>query len=246
LKPLTATEVLQVWEESSGQPLIDKSIRLLAKACSVSNPDQLFHLSIGDRDARLLRIREWMFGYTLRNKVNCPKCAETIEWETNTRDLHLKSYSQDLSVKKFYLESNDYSVQFRLPDSLDLFEITKEPKSEDSGKKMISNCILTITKNDIKCVPDDLPLSVWEALSDRMSEEDPQADIRMNLTCPACRHDWEANFDIAGYLWTEINNWARRILAEVSLLAKAFSWSEQDLLNMSPYRRQLYIELLQK
>jgi hypothetical protein len=66
----------------------------------------------------------------------------------------------------------------------------------------------------------------------------------MLLTCPNCCNQWEGQFDIASYLWTEINTWARHMLQEVYLLARAFGWSEYAILTMSPQRRQLYLEMI--
>jgi hypothetical protein len=89
-----------------------------------------------------------------------------------------------------------------------------------------------------------LPDHILKALSRRMDELDPQADIRMQLTCPRCAHQWETLFDIASILWHEINHWAERMLLTVHRLAKAYGWSEQDILSMSPIRRQFYLELV--
>jgi hypothetical protein len=185
-----------------------------------------------------------MFGNVLRNKFNCPGCAEIIEWETDTKELHLQPFSQKLFVREFFLEKDGYSIQFRLPDSFDIAKISEGRLSESADKKMLSDCIIKISRDNNEYISDDLPESVSKALNDRMSEEDPQADIRMELICPRCKHCWETYFDIGSYLWTEINNWAQHILHQVYLLAKAFSWSEKDILNMSAYRRQLYIGML--
>ena len=246
MRHLNTAEILQVWEEWFNQSFLEKNLRLLAVACSVNDLHQLSHLSIGDRDARLLQLREWMFGYILRNKVNCPNCAEVIEWETDTKDLHLQSITQNLFVREFFLEKDGYSIQFRLPDSVDIFRIAKSELQEEAYKKVRSDCILKVNKNGEPSPASDLPESVWEALNKQMEEEDPQANIRMSLTCPTCKHSWEVYFDIGSYFWVEINNWAQRILQEVYQLARAFGWAERDILNMSAYRRQYYIGMLGK
>jgi hypothetical protein len=77
-----------------------------------------------------------------------------------------------------------------------------------------------------------------------MAEIDPQADIQIALTCPACLHQWSAAFDIASHLWIEVNSWAMRILDEVHRLASAYGWSEADILELSPMRRQLYLGMI--
>jgi len=246
LKPLATHELLELWDTTSGKSMLEKSLRLLCNAYCIDNIGDVARLSIGERDARLLEVREWLFGKTLRNKASCQKCSETIEWESDSSTLHLQDFAQNLSMKKLELVKESYYIKFRLLNSADLLKVTSSDIHENSYKKVISKCILSVTKDNEEYNANNLPESVWEALNDRMSEEDPQADIRMQLVCPNCNHSWEMYFDIASYLWSEINVWAKKILEEVYLLARFFSWSEKDILNMSPYRRRLYIEMIQK
>ncbi len=53
-------------------------------------------------------------------------------------------------------------------------------------------------------------------------------------------------FDIVSFLWNELNAWAIRTLREVHILASAYGWSETDILAMSPWRRQFYLEVLER
>jgi hypothetical protein len=91
---------------------------------------------------------------------------------------------------------------------------------------------------------DRLPADVTEAISARMAEADPQADVRLNLVCPQCNHRWQAPLDIAAFLWSEIQAWAVRLLREAHLLASTYGWREADILAMTPWRRQVYLELI--
>jgi hypothetical protein len=59
-----------------------------------------------------------------------------------------------------------------------------------------------------------------------------------------CTYSWHAAFDIATYLATEVHTWASRQLREVHDLARAYGWSEAEILAMSPTRRRAYLELL--
>ena len=70
------------------------------------------------------------------------------------------------------------------------------------------------------------------------------ADLRIGLHCPVCSHDWVVVFDIASFLWKEIDDWAGRMLRDVSDLAAAYGWSEAEILDISPVRRQLYLGML--
>ena len=83
---------------------------------------------------------------------------------------------------------------------------------------------------------------VVDAIVAHMAQADPQADIQLSLVCPQCGHQWQAAFDIASFFWSEINAWANRMLREVHILASRYGWSETDILAMSPWRRQFYLE----
>jgi hypothetical protein len=241
LRPLTNLELLQVWENGLNQPVIEKTLLLLSKACAANTVDEVGRLSIGNRDAKLMQLREWTFGRRLENIATCPHCGESIEWESDVKELYLQSPNADPSVETFALEKNGFNIKFRLPDSFDMLHAST--KYGDS-RKILAACVLEVYQQDKESAIDDISEEAWDALNQRMAQEDPQADIEMNINCPACLQQWEANFDIVQYLWAEINNWAQRTMQEVYLLARAFGWPEKDILTMSSYRRQLYIEML--
>lgn len=77
-----------------------------------------------------------------------------------------------------------------------------------------------------------------------MGRADPQANIRLSLTCPSCANPWEEGFDITDFFWSEVDAWAPRLLREVHVLAAAHGWSESEILAMTPQRRQIYMELV--
>src|SRR5262249_58311058 len=91
----------------------------------------------------------------------------------------------------------------------------------------------------------DLPEDVVREVVERMAALDPQADTRINLSCPDCQYRWSEVFDVVSFFWTEIDAWARRLLRDVNILARAYGWREHDILALSPMRRQLYLAMAQ-
>jgi hypothetical protein len=77
-----------------------------------------------------------------------------------------------------------------------------------------------------------------------MAEADPQAEVRIALSCPGCSNQWSSVFDIVAFLWGEIEDWAQRLLLEVHALASAYGWSERDIVAMGPRRRRFYLEMV--
>jgi len=64
------------------------------------------------------------------------------------------------------------------------------------------------------------------------------------LTCPACGHAFRVSFDIVSYFWSEVEDWAHRVLVDIHTLAAAYGWSERQILALSPMRRQLYVDMV--
>lgn len=241
MRPLTTAELLNTWEQGAGRTLPEKALLLLDAACADGEPHDPALLSIGQRDARLLQLREWMFGSQLLNIADCPNCSERIEWINNVADLRVPA--SELPAAIFDMQVDNFNIQFRLPNSYDLSKAASREYSLNPGK-LLAECIISAQKDAHECDATELPTQVFELLDERMGNADPQANVVMNLSCPACSHSWEAQFDIVSYLWTEIDNWAKHVLQDVAVLAAAFGWSESQVLNLSPQRRQLYLDII--
>ena len=244
MKPLQAKELLDIWDRSKTRAPIEKALALLDVACSDEPTEDPANFSIGERDTRLLRLREWMFGSKLSNIADCPRCGEKIEWTTNISEMYLPLQKKETTT--FTLTSNVFQLEYRLPNSYDLSRALLDNSIRANPKKFLMGCVVEAKKNHNDCDVEELPDELLETLSRQMSIEDPQADIHMLLNCPVCAHSWDAQFDIVNYLWTEIDSWANHILREVALLAANFNWSEADILNMTPQRRHSYLDILQK
>ena len=243
MRPVTTAELLNTWEQCARRTLPEKALLLLDTACADGEPEDPALLNIGDRDAKLLQLREWMFGQQLLNITDCPNCGERIEWINNIADLRYPSENKSTSSATFNVEVENYNIQFRLPNSYDLLKASSRDYQSDP-KKLLAECIIDVHRNEQTCQAGELPAQVMDVLDERMSLENPQANIMMNLSCPSCSHSWEAQFDIASYLWIEIDSWAKHILQEVAVLAAAFGWSESQILNLSPQKRQYYIDII--
>lgn len=110
---------------------------------------------------------------------------------------------------------------------------------------LVERCIVAARQGELIATPGELPADVRAAVVERMAEVDAQAEIALALTCPACGHAWTALFDIAAFLWGELDGWARPTLRDVHALASAYGWSEAAILGLGAQRRQRYLELVQ-
>jgi hypothetical protein len=246
---LTGAELLRVWEQVHLSGPIQRGLAMLAAALPDWPADRLASLSIGRRDALLLRLREQTFGSQLACLVNCPDCGEALELALPVASLLLPETSTVPDA--YHTRSDGWQIDFRLPNSLDLLEITAQVHQGNDAahlrNALLERCLLAVTASDRvldRPLADQLPPEITTQVLHEMEDADPQAMIHFPLTCPACQAVWEARFDVVSFLWVEVQAHARRLLQEVHLLALAYGWSEVDILAMSAQRRQIYLEML--
>jgi uncharacterized protein (UPF0212 family) len=247
---LSASELLVIWEQGQGQSSVHRALFILKTACPEMQYEEIEQLSIGKRDSYLLALREWAFGQEFVSLIKCPVCGEGLEQTFNTANIRKASksivhYSEEERIEGvFTLNIDNYEIGFRLPNSRDLTEIGQNDNAANMGKKIFERCLFSTHCNGEEQSANMLPENVVNEVIEQMSKADPMADIRLTLSCPGCNHEWDSIFDIASFFWSEINTWALRTIREVHILAKAYGWSENDILAMSPWRRQIYMEMV--
>ena len=125
---------------------------------------------------------------------------------------------------------------FRLPTSRDLARALAHPDANYAAMRLLESCQV---EGD---APGEQDL---EAAGEKMSRADPLAEIRLDLACPACGHEWEETLDLGAFVWSKIETRAKRLLREVHALGSAYGWSEKEILSLSPARRSFYLEMVE-
>jgi hypothetical protein len=236
---------MTVWEHGVSQPWDQRALALLAVACADDKqPEELGQLSIGQRDASLLTLREQTFGPQMTGIAPCPACGELLEFGIDAADIRVTPTLEPATT--IDLSHAGYEVRFRLPNSLDLTSLDPNADTQKNRQRLLTRCVVTARRDEREIPTDELPPEVVAAVAEGMSEADPQGDVQLALTCPKCTHLWRTPLDIVSFFWSEIHAWAIRLLHDVHVLASAYGWREADILSMSPTRRQAYMELVQR
>jgi hypothetical protein len=238
-----------VWERGVAMAPPARALWVLSAAAPNLTSEAIAAMSVGRRDARMLDLRERLFGSRLNGVVDCLVCGERLEVDFDVADIRAEAGTdaeQELTLVKY-----GYELFFRAPTVGDLFELMNEAGGGSNGSmgagdarsRLLDRCLTGARFKGREKKAGELPARVIDAVVERMAEADPQADVRFAMVCPACDHRWQAAFDIGSYLWSEIHDWAVRMLGEIHLLASAYGWRESDILAMNPLRRQVYIEM---
>ena len=255
MRALSATELLSAWERSVEQTPARRAMTLLGAACPDVPAESIARWSVGQRDARLLELRGLTFGTQFTGLAGCVKCGERIESTFEIEDLvgqlsRLPEGPLDRELGTvggpgpLEVSAGGYEVRFRVPNAADLVALEGERDEGAAKSRLLARCVSQAEFNGNNIPTEALPAAVVDTVAMRMDEADPQADPQLTLTCPACGHSQEVPFDVGSFFWAELSAWAARILREVHLLASAYGWSEGEVLSLSPWRRQLYLELV--
>lgn len=239
---LSASELLSLWERGLPQQPTERALTLLCATSPEASADALAQLSIGQRDARLLRLRERTFGTQLKSVAACPQCSDRLEFNFSVEQIAVGTENEEQPLLS--VSVGGYEVRFRLPDSLDLLALPPGIDIDRAERFLLPRCLVSVRLNGGDAAPDELPAEVIEAVLSEMGRVDPQADIQLALNCPRCGHAWQLTFDIVSFFWSELNAWAQRILREVHTLASAYGWREEEILGLSAWRRQVYLGII--
>ena len=236
-----AGAMLRVWESGVEQPAAVRALLLLRTVWPDATPDSLAEWSIGHRDAQLLVLRERMFGSTVDCLGRCPECDEAIELNFELSGVRLAHAGPG---EKFRIDIGDCELHVRAPNSNDLLALQGENDPEVARIKLLRRCVLDGHASPDTLALKELPAHTARIVEDRLADLDPQAEVLLEVRCPACGHQTHAPFEIETYLWTEFDRWARELMYDIHLIACAYGWSESDILSMSNTRRGAYLALL--
>jgi|ERR1044071_3333592 hypothetical protein len=242
MRALSATELLDAWERGLPEDPPARAVTLLAAATGAGRAE-LARLTVGESDRRLLRLREQTFGPRLDALAACPRCGELLEMAFDVRDVLVEPEASG-APETHRLSVGGYEVDFRAPTSLDLLAVGTAADAEAARFELFRRCLVAATKDGAGVPAESLPGEVVGRVAEGMAEADPQADVEVALSCPACGHGWGAALDICSFFWAEINAWAARTLSEVHTLARAYGWTEREVLSLSAWRRQFYLRMV--
>jgi hypothetical protein len=212
-----AAELLEAWGQSAALGPVGREDELLRLAFPEDDAEAL---PTGERSARLLELRELLFGRELEGTAACPECGEAVE------------YSLDAAQLPSDAQPAELEPALRAPTGADLAAVAAALDVEAARELLVE-----------RCVGPGLSPEIVAAAVERLAAADPLGDAELALACPECGSRWNVSLDIGAWLWSELESWARRTVLDVHALASAYGWSEADVLALGP-RRELYLELV--
>jgi hypothetical protein len=235
-----ADHVLRLWEAGASASAARRGLLLVSAAVPDRDPAELARLPLGWCAARLAELRAALFGPDLDAVAACADCGEAVEIHFDLKTLLGDAEGEAGSPPPIALTHDGYRLQLRCLSQQDLLEAERE----DDAAAALALCAVGSAERAGEMVSAaDLPAEVWDAVEHRLAGHDPHAQLDLAMACPQCGRLWTEPLDLATFLWSEVDALARTLLAEVAILAAAFSWCEADILALTPARRRAYLAL---
>lgn len=235
-----AAGFLAAWEAGTGRAPAGRALLLhqAARPDLAGDPSALLARPVGEREADLFALRRALFGDRMQVRLACRACGEDMEFELDAGEFAPSLGTAPDPVVR--VSEGGWDVEFRVPAVADL---TAAARDTDPRGALLARCVVSAAHDGRPATADELPAEVQRRIAEAAEAADPAADVALNIACPDCDATTRAELDIASYLWTELDAWARDLLLDVHLLATAYGWSEPEILALSPLRRRYYLEL---
>jgi hypothetical protein len=136
MRPLSAAQLLETWERGLAETRWRRALPMLA-ACSSDSMEGVAGLSVGERDRRLLKLREWVFGSELGSVANCESCGERLEWTVDTASL----LAAPPALTDGVFTHDEYEITFRLPNTLDLEAVAQNSDADLARAVLLQRCV---------------------------------------------------------------------------------------------------------
>ncbi|MFJ2865880.1 hypothetical protein [Kitasatospora sp. NPDC087314] len=229
-------QLLTAWEEALAVPLPARTAVLLHRTGLAPDLDGALDLGVGQCAALAAALHRAVYGPDVDGLVGCTGCGELLE-------VHLRLPAADAgtagppTVEPGEARVGAHAV--RAPTVRDLLAAAGGPG--DTRTVLLARCVRRLDGQPFDpaaLTPEE------ESLLDEAAELlAGDAETVLRTRCPACGGEVAAALDIGAVLWDQVDAAAPALMAEVTTLARAFGWSEQAVLAMSPFRRHAYLSL---
>jgi hypothetical protein len=126
MRPLSAAQVLALWDAGQTRHPIDRALLALALAMPEEAPDGLADRPVGWREVNLLALRNATFGSALDGYAPCPSCGALMEFSLDGAALLDRNFRPRTATPASQFDAQ----QWRLPSSRDQAAILAAPDPE--------------------------------------------------------------------------------------------------------------------
>ena len=232
MRPLGAQQLLDVADQAKGLSWIDRGLLLARCASGGALAGHCEDLPIGVRDRLILALRIETFGPILPVQSRCAVCGEQLEAQVDGAAMLARHLEEPPATIPLQIDGSD--IELRMPTSRDLHAVAGLPHGQAQWG-LVRRCLGSgVEPNE----------SARTAAAEALAEADPFSSVELELICAACGNGSVVNLDLVTFVLAEIETAAHRIAAQVHRLARAYGWTESEILKLPEARRRRYLQLV--
>ncbi len=228
-------------EEAVSGAGTDSAIRLLGSLLDTASAPQTSRVSAvdlvaADRDRLLAAVYQRAFGDRIESTLTCVRCGQpfdlyfSLSQLVELQDERSSSHWKALDGGRF---ETDSGASFRLPTGDDELAVAGlDPREVES--LLLRRCTEGGEWPEGRIVFEEL-----------LEQVAPLLDLELLAPCAECNFVHTVEFDIQSYLLGAILAERRRLLAEINRIARAYSWSLDEILSLKRSDRRQLVELIE-
>ena len=212
----------------------------------ITSPQIARSLLVGDREYILLMLRKITFGDRVESTLRCPwpNCGKNIDIDFRISDIPV---TQAADLRPVYTLA-DANLEFRLPTGADQEYIGSFAQLGPAklSSVVLQRCLVRIGENrhpDLETVL-EMESELRKRIEKEMEALAPNLDLTMEMTCPECRREFVAPFELQDFFFSEVKTNLELLYREIHYLAFHYHWSESEIMSMPRQRRRDYIRVL--
>lgn len=236
--PVRAGMLLDLADRASRESPIERALSVAG--ATGADVRTLRDAPLGRLNAAMIAFHTALTGRRLESVVACPSCSAVVEFELDADELRALDPGSDGPDGVF--DDDGYRVRWRVPTAADLAAVADE---RDAASALLDRCAeATIDEHPVDIA--EVPGAIVDRIESELAAADPLAEVSVGLACPECGTAFDADLDPVGFVWTEVETEARRVLVEVDVLARAYGWTEPEVLALPEARRRAYLDIIRE
>ena len=205
-------------------------------------PADLWELAVGDRLALLLGVARWSGLAALDVVARCRECHELMEVSLSLDEI-LDAHERAGRSPHADVDTHGAALRLRRPSGLDQLAWQRAESHERADPIGLMVRTLAVTGDP---GPGPLPETTVAAVDRALNSLDPLVDPDVSLVCPGCATVTVERLDLQARALDYLHRCQRALLHQVHFLARAYHWSEEEVLRIPAWRRSRYLALIER
>lgn len=197
--------------------------------------DELWALSLGQRDRLLAAVHARHFGDRVESVVDCRACRKAFAVDFSLSALVSATFAAQAPAA---LDAQGRLVlgdgtHCRLPSAADERAVQALPPDEAAAELLH------------RCAPDGVVQVDLGTLQALVAQAGPVLDLELSARCALCQHEQSIHFDIVSFFFASLRSERPLLLREIHRLAMAYQWSQEAILRLPRSQRRAYVALVE-